>query len=155
MGFIPRGKESGFIGRSRGMGGNLAAPSRIQDDASYQAEGGILTKPHMGLAKGSGAEWTAPFRTSRHEESVFINNEPADMTTATDGASSNITINVEVKAEPRFTIEGGDGDSIDENQVLAVIKDYIRDMTDDIGDEIAERLVRVFTNMPVKGGARA
>lgn len=69
-------------------------------------------------------------------------------------AGQNITIKVEVKAEPKFTIEG-DGDTTDENKVLAVLKDYIREMTDDIGDELAERLARIFANMPVKGGAKA
>jgi hypothetical protein len=42
-----------------------------------------------------------------------------------------------------------------ENKVLAVLKANIREMTDDIGDELAERLARIFANMPVKGGAGA
>jgi FKBP-type peptidyl-prolyl cis-trans isomerase (trigger factor) len=68
--------------------------------------------------------------------------------------ANNLTIKVEVKAEPKFTIEGS-GDTTDENKVLAILKAYIREMTDDIGDELAERLARIFANMPVKGGAEA
>lgn len=58
-------------------------------------------------------------------------------------------IKVEVKAEPKFIIEGG-GDVTSENKVLDVLKAYIREMTDNIGDELAERLAGIFANMPVK-----
>ena len=53
---------------------------------------------------------------------------------------------------PQFVIEARDS-GLDEEDIVAIIKARIREMVDDISDELAERLARVFANMPVKGGA--
>ena len=131
-----------------------------------------MTKPHMGIVAEDGAEGIIPLSPSKRGRGIDlwrrtgellgvqpyedggIVGEPEAIPTAAPGnkGGNNITIKVEVKAEPKFTIEG-DGDTTDENRVLAVLKGYIREMTDDIGDELAERLARIFANMPVKGGA--
>ena len=139
------------------------------------AYGGIMTKPHMGIVAEDGAEGIIPLSPSKrqrgldlwqrtgellgvraYEDGGIVGEEPDEIpvASATGKAGQNITIKVEVKAEPKFTIEGS-GDTTDENKVLAVLKAYIREMTDDIGDELAERLARIFANMPVKGGAEA
>ena len=134
------------------------------------AWGGIMTKPHMGIVAEQGAEGIIPLSPSKrsrgidlwqrtgellgvqpYEDGGIVGNEPDTIPTVAPGSKGgqNITIKVEVKAEPKFTIEGG-GDTTDDNKVLAVLKAYIREMTDDIGDELAERLARIFANMPVK-----
>jgi tape measure domain-containing protein len=139
------------------------------------AYGGIMTKPHMGIVAEDGAEGIIPLSPSKrqrgldlwqrtgellgvraYEDGGIVGEEPDEIpvASATGRAGQNITIKVEVKADPKFTIEGS-GDTTDENKVLAVLKAYIREMTDDIGDELAERLARIFANMPVKGGAEA
>lgn len=138
------------------------------------AWGGIMTKPHMGIVAEDGAEGIIPLNPSKrtrgidlwqrtgellgvqpYEDGGIVGEEPNRVPRGVPtGGGNNITIKVEVKAEPKFTIEG-DGDTTDENRVLAVLKGYIREMTDDIGDELAERLARIFANMPVKGGAEA
>lgn len=138
------------------------------------AWGGIMTKPHMGIVAEDGAEGIIPLNPSKrsrgidlwqrtgellgvqpYEDGGIVGEEPNRVPKGVPtGGGNNITIKVEVKAEPKFTIEG-DGDTTDENRVLAVLKGYIREMTDDIGDELAERLARIFANMPVKGGAEA
>lgn len=139
------------------------------------AYGGIITKPHMGIVAEDGAEGIIPLSPSKrqrgldlwqrtgellgvrtYEDGGIVGEEPDEIpvASATGKAGQNITVKVEVKAEPKFTIEGG-GDNIDENKVVAILKAYIREMTDDIGDELAERLARIFANMPVKGGAEA
>ena len=139
------------------------------------AYGGIMTKPHMGIVAEDGAESLIPLSPSKrqrgldlwqrtgellgvraYEDGGIVGEEPEEIpvASATGKAGQNITIKVEVKAEPKFTIEGS-GDNTDENKVLAVLKAYIREMTDDIGDELAERLARIFENMPVKGVAEA
>lgn len=139
------------------------------------AYGGIMTKPHMGIVAEDGAESLIPLSPSKrqrgldlwqrtgellgvraYEDGGIVGEEPDEIpvASATGKADQNITIKVEVKAEPKFTIEGS-GDTTDENKVLAVLKAYIREMTDDIGDELAERLARIFANMPVKGGTEA
>jgi len=139
------------------------------------AYGGIMTKPHMGIVAEDGTEGIIPLSPSKrqrgldlwqrtgellgvraYEDGGIVGEEPDEIpvASATGRAGQNITIKVEVKADPKFTIEGS-GDTTDENKVLAVLKAYIREMTDDIGDELAERLARIFANMPVKGGAEA
>lgn len=139
------------------------------------AWGGIITKPHMGIVAEDGAEGIIPLSPSKrqrgldlwqrtgellgvraYEDGGIVGEEPDEIPVApaTGRASQNITIKVEVKAEPKFTIEGS-GDNTDENKVVAILKAYIREMTDDIGDELAERLARIFANMPVKGVAEA
>ncbi|GAQ25096.1 tape measure protein [Tepidanaerobacter syntrophicus] len=139
------------------------------------AYGGIMTKPHMGIVAEDGAEGIIPLSPSKrqrgldlwqrtgellgvraYEDGGIVGEEPDEIpvASATGKAGQNITIKVEVKAEPKFTIEGG-GDNTDENKVVAILKAYIREMTDDIGDELAERLARIFANMPVKGVAEA
>jgi tape measure domain-containing protein len=139
------------------------------------AYGGIMTKPHMGIVAEDGAESLIPLSPSKrqrgldlwqrtgellgvraYEDGGIVGEEPDEIpvASATGKAGQNITIKVEVKAEPKFTIEGS-GDNTDENKVVAILKSYIREMTDDIGDELAERLARIFANMPVKGGAEA
>ena len=139
------------------------------------AYGGIMTKPHMGIVAEDGAESLIPLSPSKrqrgldlwqrtgellgvraYEDGGIVGDEPDEIpvASATGRAGQNITIKVEVKAEPKFTIEGS-GDNTDENKVVAILKAYIREMTDDIGDELAEKLARIFANMPVKGGAEA
>lgn len=53
---------------------------------------------------------------------------------------------------PQFIIEARES-GIDEDTIVDIIKARIREMVDDISDELAERLARIFANMPVKGGA--
>lgn len=134
------------------------------------AYGGIMTKPHMGIVAEDGAEGIIPLSPSKrrrgidlwqrtgdllgiraYEDGGIVGDAPEAVPTSTSAGrgGSPITIKVEVKAEPKFTVEGGD--SVDNNRIIAVLKAYIREMADDIGDELAERLARIFANMPVKG----
>lgn len=135
------------------------------------ATGGILTKPHLGLVAEAGAESIIPLSPSKRtrgidlwretgqllgvrayadggivgdaEEQEDDGNMPVTFTTGGNG----VTIKVEVSANPEFKIEGGA--EADEAEILAILKAYIRTMTDDIGDELAERLAHIFKNMPV------
>lgn len=136
------------------------------------AYGGIMTSPHMGIVAEDGAEGIIPLSPSKrrrgidlwqrtgdllgiraYEDGGIVGDTPEAVPTSTSAGrgNGNITIKVEVKAEPSFTVEGGD--SVDDNRIIALLKSYIREMADDIGDELAERLARIFANMPVKGGA--
>lgn len=162
-GWGKKGSEATGLTTSRGKGSVLE-----------HAWGGIMTKPHMGIVAEDGAEGIIPLSPSKRNRGIDLwqrtgeilgvqpyanggitGDEPEQLPKEVPtGGGQNITIKVEVKAEPKFTIEG-DGDITDENKVLAVLKEYIREMTDDIGDELAERLARIFANMPVKGGAKA
>ena len=47
---------------------------------------------------------------------------------------------------PEFVINGTEGQS--EADIMAIIKKNMKSMADELGGEIAERLERVFENMP-------
>ena len=61
-------------------------------------------------------------------------------------AAQPVSIPVEIGLNPQFVIQGTAGMSPDE--IIATVKSRIREMVDDISDELAERLARVFANMP-------
>ena len=72
---------------------------------------------------------------------------PAPAPQAPAGAAAQpVSIPVEIGLNPQFVIQGTAGMSPDE--IIATVKSRIREMVDDISDELAERLARVFANMP-------
>lgn len=56
-----------------------------------------------------------------------------------------LKIDVNISVNPKFEISG----SGDEENVVRIIKAHIREMADEIGDEMAIKLGDVFSNMPV------
>lgn len=88
-----------------------------------------------------------------YAEGGIVGDIPEDIPVSTfsgSGGGNNVEIKVEVN--PQFVIEARDA-GFDGESLIAVIKAHIREMVDDIGDELADRLARVFANMPVKGVA--
>ena len=72
---------------------------------------------------------------------------PAPAPQAPAGAAAQpVSIPVEIGLNQQFVIQGTAGMSPDE--IIATVKSRIREMVDDISDELAERLARVFANMP-------
>ncbi len=145
-------------------------------NVAKHAWGGIMTKPHMGIVAEDGAEGIIPLSPSKRARGLdlwwrtgellgvrpFGNGGIAgDIPTASavpvSVGTGNVTQYIQARVEkvevhPAFHIEG---DNLDEENVVTIIKGRIREMADDIGDELAERLARIFANMPVKGGAGA
>ena len=132
------------------------------------AEGGIMTSPHMAYVAEDGPESIIPLTPERRSRGIELWEQTGELLgvrsyadggvsdDAGDGYPITITagktgagvvIEVSVKASPVFKIEAGDG--VDESAILAVLKAHIREMTDDLGDELAVRLSRIFENMPV------
>ncbi|MDO4305983.1 MAG: phage tail tape measure protein [Eubacteriales bacterium] len=56
---------------------------------------------------------------------------------------SNVEVNVTMN--PVIKIEGG---NMDEEKIFEVLQSRIREMADELGDEIAERMGKIFNNMP-------
>lgn len=143
--------------------------------ATKHATGGIFTQPHMGLVAEAGAESIIPLSPSKRTRGIDlwretgellgvrpyanggivggIKADDSDTPVAAGSSGGGVTIKVEVSANPEITI--GTSDTGDDERILSVLKTYIRSMADDIGDELAERLARIFANMPLKGGAVA
>lgn len=70
--------------------------------------------------------------------------EPVSTTAPQQGGNSPVSVNVSVL--PEFVINGTEGQS--EADIMAIIKKNMKSMADELGGEIAERLERVFENMP-------
>lgn len=70
--------------------------------------------------------------------------EPVSTTAPQQGGNSPVSVNVSVS--PEFVINGTEGQS--EADIMAIIKKNMKSMADELGGEIAERLERVFENMP-------
>ncbi|MCD8198392.1 MAG: hypothetical protein LUE24_14730, partial [Lachnospiraceae bacterium] len=140
--------------------------------ATGHAWGGIMTAPHMGVVAEDGAEAIIPLSPSKSERGMDLwlktgqllgvrayadggiagdtNEVVAAQTSTADAGGSRTPVEVKIEMHPEFRIEG---DNMDEESIIAVIKAHIREMADDLSDEMAERLARAFANMPLKGGA--
>lgn len=141
-------------------------------DATEHAWGGIMTKPHMGIVAEDGAESIIPLSPSKRGRGIDlwertgqalgvrpyaeggIVGEPEDTAAIPldTGSSGGPRIDVHLEMSPQFVVEARES-GLDEEGIVAIIKARIREMVDDISDELAERLARIFANMPVKGGA--
>lgn len=142
-------------------------------DATEHAWGGIMTKPHMGIVAEDGAESIIPLSPSKRgrgidlwektgqalgvhpyaEGGIVGDTDDTSVPLEPTGGNSDLPrFGIHLEMSPQFIIEAREG-GVDEDTIVNIIKARIREMVDDISDELAERLARVFANMPVKGGA--
>lgn len=71
--------------------------------------------------------------------------EPVSTQTAQTN-TGNIQVPVSVSVSPQFVIESSGGKS--EEDIMAIIRKNMKAMADELGGEIADRLEKVFSNMP-------
>lgn len=71
--------------------------------------------------------------------------EPVSVQPEQSGGN-NISVPVNVSVSPQFVIEGSGGKS--EDDIMAIIRKNMKAMADELGGEIADRLEKVFSNMP-------
>lgn len=141
------------------------------DATGKHAWGGIMNSPHVGMVAEDGPEAIIPLSPGKaargfdlwmkagrqlgvqpYADGGIVGNETTPITTGTATSGGGNTVEVKVEVNPQFVIEARDA-GFDGESLIAVIKAHIREMVDDIGDELAERLARIFANMPVKGVA--
>lgn len=67
-----------------------------------------------------------------------------------NGKEQKTEVKVNVQMTPTFQISGNNND---EDSIMRIVRAHLKEMTDEIGGELAERLEMVFSNMPVRGGA--
>lgn len=138
------------------------------DATGKHAWGGIMNSPHVGMVAEQGPEAIIPLSPSKSARGLdlwmkagqYLGVQPyADgdivgdtstltSETVTTGAGGN-HFDIKLEINPEFILEGTSG--MDEESIVRLIKARIREMVDDIGDELAEKLARIFANMPVKG----
>ena len=109
--------------RDDGIGGFAPQEAGNGNQGGRNAEGGPVYTP------------TTPGATAAQE-------------TATE---AQISAPVSIVLSPEFVIQSTEG--MNEEAIVDVIKRRIRELVDDIGDEMAERLAKTFANMPLRGGA--
>lgn len=107
------------------------------DDVSQNADGAYVDE--------SGNEHEASETTYNYAGVV-----DAPSNGSTGNTENNSPVTVQVNLNPVIQVSG---DSMDEQKVFDVIKERVRELADDIGDEIAEQMTRIFDNMPVAEGA--
>ena len=66
-----------------------------------------------------------------------------------ESSGSSTPVQVHVNVAPEFVIQSNDDQK--EETILQVIRRHMKEMADELGGEIAERLEAVFSNMPLKG----
>lgn len=71
--------------------------------------------------------------------------EPVSVQPEQSGGNS-ISVPVNVSVSPQFVIEGSGGKP--EDDIMAIIRKNMKAMADELGGEIADRLEKVFSNMP-------
>ena len=65
-----------------------------------------------------------------------------------EGPSTSASVQVSVNVSPTFDITSNDVQ--DEESILKVIRKHLREMADELGGEIADKLGEVFTNVPIR-----
>ncbi len=64
-------------------------------------------------------------------------------------SAAGVQVSVDIAMSPEFHISGAEGQK--EGDMLQSIRQHLRELADEVGGEIAERLSEVFGNMPLKG----
>lgn len=146
--------------------------------ATAHAEGGIMTRPHVGLVAEDGAEAIIPLSGKRRERGIdlweragrMLGVKPyadggmaglpdADQKPAGGGGAS-IPMPGSASASPTgggvtvsigaltFEINAGGGNAPDAQTLVATIKENIRSMTDEIAYQLALAIQQAFANTP-------
>lgn len=74
-------------------------------------------------------------------------NEPVSVLAREDKEERSTEVNVTVQVNPTFQVNGSSGK---EEDIIRIIKANMKELADEIGGELAERLEMVFSNMPVR-----
>lgn len=109
---------------------------------------GIAKNANGGLYSPSIALFAADNNTPT-ERTWDVSTHSQGFTSADKAPTTSTPVNVTVQAQPTFVIEGG-GD-MTEDQIVSAVGRHMGEFADDIGEELAQRLIRVFENMPVRG----
>lgn len=110
---------------------------------------GIAKNANGGIYSPVIARYSADYFTPIERAwDVSAHSQGRTSTENTPVASPPVTVNVQ--ATPSFIIEGSD---LTEDQIVGAVGRHMGEFADDIGEELAQRLIRVFENMPVRGMA--
>lgn len=143
--------------------------TNVQEKFKHHANGGFTNGAELSWIGEDGPEAIIPLGSKRRQRGLDLYKEVGDIlgvdanadggiydgipvdtgnasVTATSG-SGDVSVNVTLN--PTFEISGA-GQS--EDDIVSVLRRHIREMADEMGGEIAERLIKVYENMPMAGG---
>ena len=141
------------------------------DGIGKHAWGGIMNSPHMAMVAEDGAEAIIPLSPSKRARGMDLwmaagqmmgvrpyadgdivgqtDSQSVSTSTAAYASRGENSFEISVNLSPEFVIQSGG--NVDENGILALLREHIREMADDISDELADNLAKIFANMPLKG----
>lgn len=129
-------------------------------DVSEHANGGIVGAGNVLVPQDAEQFDQIP---DSDEEGIWTVTGRSVKGDSSDDASEGEGTKVSLNALPKESGDGGntfeinvdmnpviriDGDGMDEDRIFEVLQSRIREMADDLGDEIAERMSKIFANMP-------
>lgn len=158
-------KVTGFFGNASD---SLGAGYSSAIESTPHAEGGIMTRPHIGLVAEDGAEAIIPLSGKRRNRGIslwqeagerlgvkpyaegdFAGNTDYTVPAAASGSAmdSGTGINVTIQ-NVAFEINVNGGDLPDTQSLVELIKENIRNLTDEIAYQLAVSLQQVYANKP-------
>lgn len=105
------------------------------------------------IPEGNGGPWSGPQGGGNGKDTPAYPTATPGATGHAEGqgeAAVNVPVNITIN--PEIVIQAA-AQGMSPEDIVALLKEKIRDMVDDISDEMAEKLARIFANMPVRGGA--
>lgn len=122
--------EGGLTGQSR------YSPNPLQNNEDLNYINETLSKAPRGNNEFS------------EDDMEYINpSESVPLKSNQEDSGKSTEVKVEVQVNPSFQISGSGGN---EEDIVRVIRSHMKELADEIGGELAERLEMVFSNMPVK-----
>lgn len=134
---IPLGSKR----RSRGL--DLWAKAGEILGVPMHANGGIT-----GASEGGASYFDYVTNNALQEIPDYEETEVPVSVVAKEGTNSKNDVTLNLTVNPQFVISGQSDKSDDD--VIRIIKRHMKELADDLGGELAERLGEVFSNMPVK-----
>lgn len=134
---IPLGSKR----RSRGL--DLWAKAGEILGVPMHANGGIT-----GASEGGASYFDYVTNNVLQEIPDYEETEVPVSVVAKEGTNSKNDVTLNLTVNPQFVISGQSDKSDDD--VIRIIKRHMKELADDLGGELAERLGEVFSNMPVK-----
>lgn len=123
------------------------------------AEGGLvgadereISTPFEAARQASNSPYNGREGTSPYNSSPMYTEAPRSENTGpqTQNSQPSTPISVNVTMNPSITVER---DGADEESIFEILRARIREVADDLADEVGERLAEVFDNMPLRGEA--
>lgn len=111
-----------------------------------------------GFVGGTYGMYTQNYAKGAGDMDAWEENAPSGQNTAAEGyqavpqanngGDAAPAVSVNVNLQPEFVIQGTEGQ--DSDGIMQVIRKHMAELADELGGEIAENLIEIFSNLPLK-----